>query len=158
MESPQHGFILLQSVGIIAGLFFSGAAFLLAIMSYRAQARERKAEADERKVQIRFVLLAQRREIWKAVREKPELRRVLDASLPADTIPTLEETDFVRDLILHLDASLQAQRAGISFSEPGLAADIRQFFSKPIPHAVWMEVKKYQDPDFVASAEKAMIL
>jgi len=41
------------------------------------------------------------------------------------------------------------------FVEGGLKKDVREFFSLPIPRAVWNEMKSYQDSDFVRFVEEA---
>lgn len=59
-------------------------------------------------------------------------------------------------LILHLASSYEATKHGMYFAEAGLHADVREFFSRPIPWAIWEEVKIYQDSDFVRFLEEAM--
>jgi hypothetical protein len=39
------------------------------------------------------------------------------------------------------------------FAEGGLAADVREFFSRPIPRLIWNEIKRYQEADFVVFVE-----
>lgn len=133
----EYGFTILQTVSIIASLLFT--AFTI------------RSDARERRIENLFTITEAHREIWRMVLEKPELRRVLEASLPKedDGTPTLEERLFLRALIHHLAASFRARTLGMYFHEHGLAADVRQFFSRPIPRAVWESMRHFQEPDFV---------
>lgn len=136
----EHGFTLLQTFGIVAGLFFTGWTI--------------RMEARERRIENLFLLAAAHREIWSTLYQKPELARVLQTDFPdGPPEPTLEERIFVRSLILHLSASFQARRYGMYFNESGLAADVRQFFAKPIPRAVWRVLRGFQEADFVLYME-----
>ena len=38
----------------------------------------------------------------------------------------------------------------------GQEADIREFFSLPIPHAVWSQTKKFRDPETIAYVESLL--
>ena len=137
-----HGIDLLQSIGILAGLLFTG-------YNIRADSRERK-------VQSVFALTAAHREIWSKVYEHPHLMRVLRHA-EAEPIPvSADEEMFVHLLILHLAASYLARKLGMYFQEDGLRLDIREFFSLPVPKAVWEKSKVYQDDDFVRFVESCM--
>lgn len=97
-----------------------------------------------------FTLTKNHREIWSQVVEKPELARVLSEAPDLDKNPmTDSERLFVLFLILHLASSFEATKHGMYFAEHGLRTDVREFFSLPIPHAVWNQVKRYQQPNFV---------
>ena len=134
---------LLQSGSIIAGLLFT--AFNI------------RADSRERKIQSLFTLTAAHREIWSKLYEHPELSRVL---LPeVETEPLVISDDerlFVHLLILHLAASYRARKLGLYFQEEGLRADIKQFFSRPIPKLVWDKSRLYQERDFVAFVDSCI--
>ena len=137
----QYGFTLLQTISIVASLLFT--AFTL------------RSEARERRIKNLFILTSAHREIWKKLCERPELRRILETTSPDGKTPepTFEERLFVRSLIFHLAASFRARAYGMHFHEHGLLSDVRQFFSKPIPRAVWETMRQYQEPDFVHFVE-----
>ena len=64
-----------------------------------------------------------------------------------------EESLFVKTLILHLDTVRRTMAAGIFAEIQGLQNDIRDFFTLPIPKAVWEKIKRFQDGDFIAFVE-----
>ncbi len=131
----QHGFTLLQTASIVAGLFYT--AWTIRI------------DARERRIENLFIITNAHREIWSTIYDRPELARVLQTDFPdGPPEPTLEERIFVRSLILHLAASFRARSYGMHFNNRGLTADVRQFFSKPIPRKVWETTKQFQEPDF----------
>lgn len=136
----QNWLEVLQSVGIIAGLFTS--AYTI------------RKDADVRRIQNLFTLTKDHREIWSLVLGRPELGRVLSASPDLDKTPITEaERFFVLFLILHLASSFEATKHGMYFVENGLRQDVANFFNLPIPAAVWKEMKIYQDYDFIRFVE-----
>jgi hypothetical protein len=135
-----HWFDLLQAVGIVGGLFFAGWSLHL--------------DAQTQRVANLLNLTMQHREIWKMLYEEPKLARVLESNLDLAKNPmTGDETRFVGFLILHLNASFKAIKAGVLMEAEGLASDIQQFFNLPIPQAVWHKMRKFYDADFVAFIE-----
>ena len=138
----QNWLEVLQSVGIIAGLFTS--AYTI------------RKDADVRRIQNLFTLTKDHREIWSLVLGRPELGRVLSESPDLDKTPITEaERFFVLFLILHLASSFEARKHGMYFVENGLREDVANFFNLPIPAAVWQEMKIYQDYDFIRFVEEA---
>lgn len=131
---------ILQSIGIVAGLFTS--AYTI------------HKDAQVQRVQNLFTLTKNHREIWSQVSEKPELARVLDGAPDLDQHPITDtERLFVLFLILHLASSFEAAKQGMYFVERGLQSDVREFFGLPIPWLVWQDVKTYQAVDFVNFVE-----
>ena len=133
-----HWIELLQSVGIIGSLLFTGYTV--------------RADSKERKVQSTLALTAAHREIWSNLYEHPKLARVLQPGIDVGAL-TKDEELFVQMLILHLRSSFKARQSGMYFHENGLRLDIKDFFSLPVPRAVWEKTKKYQDLDFVKFVE-----
>lgn len=135
-----HWLEILQTASILVGLFAT-------IHTIRGDTRERKIENL-------FTITAAHRELWTQFYQQPALHRVVEAN--ADLLthpPTLAERRFVHQLVLHLRASFKARKIGMQFDDDAVAADIRQFFAKPIPRRVWEESKVFQDRDFVAFVE-----
>lgn len=139
----DNWFVFLQSAGIVGGLVFAS-------LSFRADTRARRATNL-------LAITQHHREIWTQLYTKPELSRVLSPDVDMRKNPaTLEEELFVSFLILHLNTSYQAAREGAFTTPERLQADIQQFFSLPIPNAVWQKEKPMQDADFIHFVESAV--
>ena len=134
---------ILQTVSILVGFFTSA-------YTIRMNTRERK-------IGNLFALTSAHREIWSRLYEREELSRVLSESvnLRRESI-TAEEELFVHTLILHLRAAFKARDLGMQFDDDAVAADIRQFFNRPIPSAVWERSKVFQDRKFVEFVERCI--
>jgi hypothetical protein len=129
---------LLQSVGIIGGLFFTGISLHI--------------DAKVRRIGNLFEVTKQHREIWTSLYSRPDLKRVLDSAADTKSISDEEEL-FVNFLILHLASSFRAAKAGMFMLPAELRSDISAFFSLPIPRAVWERMKRYQNREFVSFVE-----
>ena len=131
----DNWFTLLQSVGIIGGLLFTGISI--------------RRESHAKQINNLITITRQHRDIWTELYRRPDLSRVLDpdADLRKDPV-TLEEELFVGLLIHHLNSVYHAMQAGLFMSPEGLEADIRQFFSLPIPKSVWRSRQDLQDRSF----------
>jgi plasmid maintenance system killer protein len=132
----EHWFDLIQTVGIIAGLLFTGYAAL----------------REERATKIATLIAAneQYREIWQELFKNPRLSRVLEkeVNLNKESI-SKEEALFVNLLILHLSTVYRAMKTGMFVKLEGLQKDVQEFFSLPIPKTVWEKAKLFQNKDFV---------
>ncbi len=136
----ENWFDLLQTVGIVGGLIFTAVSL----------------RKDDRAREIANLLAVnqQYRSIWKELYDQPKLFRVLQRDVNLKDHPvTDEERLFVKQLIVHLDTVRRAMKAGLFVKLEGLQADVREFFSLPIPQAVWEKLKPLQDADFVAFVE-----
>jgi hypothetical protein len=104
-----------------------------------------------------FTLTEQHRELWSEVLVDPALVRVLRSDIDVNVNqPTEREKIFVTLLILHLDSTYKAIRAGL-FKEPSsMSLDINNFLSLPIPFHVWTANKSMRNADFVKWVEKHM--
>ena len=139
----EGGFEFLQTTSIVAGLF--------------ATAHGIRAETRERKIQNLLALNGAHRELWSSFIDRPELHRIHAAGIDLDQAPVTEaERRFVHLLILHLRVAFKVRRVGMEFGDDALAADIRQFFARPIPRAVWKRSREFQDAEFVAFVESAL--
>ena len=138
-----HGLDILQTASILTGFF-------TAAYTIRTNTRERK-------IGNLFALTTAHREIWSRLYEREELSRVLSESVNLRREPiTSEEELFVHTLILHLRAAFKARDLGMQFDDDAVAADIRQFFNRPIPSAVWERSKVFQDRKFVEFVERCI--
>ncbi len=138
-----HGLDFLQTASILVGFFT--AAYTI------------RTNTKERKIGNLFALTTAHREIWSRLYERNELSRVLSDSVNLRREPiTSEEELFVHTLILHLRAAFKARDLGMQFDDDAVAADIRQFFNRPIPRTVWERSKVFQDRKFVEFVEHSI--
>ncbi len=136
----QNWFELFQTFGIIGGLFFT--AYTIA------------KDDKSRKIANLIAIKQQHREIWKEIFHRPKLLRILKEDLDLSKDPVTDEEElFVKFLFLHLAAVHRAQESGMFVDFEGLDKDIREFMKLPIPKAVWISLKPFQNQDFVAFIE-----
>lgn len=137
----QHWFELFQSAGIVAGLLFTALTI--------------RTEARARKVSNQLKITSQHQAIWTRLLDNPKLRRVLRKDVVAGGGRPIsdEEEMFIAFLVLHFSSVYQAIQADMHTAPDGLAKDVREFFSLPIPKAVWERIKPLQDKEFVRFVE-----
>ena len=137
----QNNLPLLQSAGIIGGLFFTGWSLWI--------------DARVRRVQNLITITAHHREIWSEIYKNPELKRIIDPKADLENRPiSIPERLFTRSLFLHLSAAFHASKTGM-FSEPdGLQRDIRNFLRLPIPKQVWKQSKGNHNHEFARFVER----
>ena len=136
-------FNLLQTVAIVAGLFFTGRSFLV--------------DTRIRRISNLLNITEHHRSIWQQVIDKPNLLRVLSAEAKLDIKPiTLEERIFVNLIILHLTAVMAAIKGRVHEQPAGQDEDLREFFSLPIPNRVWKDSKRFREPDVIAYIESLL--
>ena len=136
----NHGFDLLEAVGIIASLTFTAVSF--------------RRDDRSRRVGNLLTLTQSHREVWKEQLHDPKLKRILDpkANLAREPV-TRDEEIFVTLVIQHLNIVFHALRDELTINPEGLRRDVWQFFSLPIPQAVWNQLKPLQNEAFVAYVE-----
>lgn len=140
---PQDWFVLLQSIGIIAGLLFT--------------AFSRREETNSRRVSNLLTITEHHRELWSQIYGRPELKRVLDEHVDLQIVEvTAEEEIFANFLIFHLHGVFYARKAGLVLKLEGLRQDVRRFFALPIPRAVWKKTKGLQNDEFVQFVESCL--
>lgn len=131
----ENWFLLLQSVGIVGGLLFTAFSII----------RETRA----RRTSDLLALAEQHRELWRELREHPELSRVRDAnSDPAASPVTTAESEFLNLAIVHFNTGWLLAREGALVTLDSLRRDVRSFFSLPIPRAVWETTKGQRERRF----------
>jgi len=137
----QNWFNLFSVIGIIAGLWFT--AFSL------------RSETKTRRIANLLTITANHREIWKEFLNNQKAARVRDAA--ADTVKqpvTDAERVFVTLVILHINSVYYAMSDQLVVKYEGLHRDIAQFFSLPIPQAVWDRMKVFQNDALVRFIEE----
>ena len=132
----ENWFEVIQTAGVVGGLLFT---------AYTVRKDERA-----RRITNLIALGDQYGRIWQEFYARPMLSRVLrgDVDLTKETISD-DEHLFVKMLILHLDAVRQTTKAGVFVKMHGVRKDVQEFFSYPIPKAIWEKIKPFQDEDFV---------
>jgi hypothetical protein len=134
---------ILQNVGIIATLLLSAYTFW----------RSEQAQKTSNLIAITGLY----RDIWDALDECPSLSRVLLKGVDVEREPpSAEEEAFVSTLIFHMDAAYEAMRVGMFVRLRGLKRDAREFFSLPVPKAVWKKVRPLQNKRLVRFVESAL--
>ncbi|MCF7763183.1 MAG: hypothetical protein K9N62_05870 [Verrucomicrobia bacterium] len=139
----QHWFDFLQTVGIVGGLFFTG-------LSFRDNFRARQ-------VATLIELTGSHRDIWENLFTHTTLSRITKREVDLVREPITEhERLIVRLLILHLNAVFHASEISNVIRLEGIHVDVQQFFSAPIPSAIWAEFRDFQNRDFVRFVEQAV--
>jgi hypothetical protein len=136
----NNWFTGLNTVAIIAALIYPQ-------ISLRRDERSRR-------VGNLFQLTGQHHDVWSQLFTKPELKRLLRADVDITQHPaTAEEMLFITFLVLNLNSAHYAIKNRLIDSPRRLGTDIRTFFARPIPRAVWTDIRHFQDDDFVAFVE-----
>jgi len=139
----QNWFALLQCLGIVGGLVFTG-------ISVRQAANARRA-GDH------LNLLELHRDLWSKIQERPELARVLEPEVDLVAAPiTKAEEEFLNLVIVHFNTGWQLARVGTFVTTGELAKDVRSFFSLPVPSRVWHQTKNARDPSFCEFIERCL--
>jgi hypothetical protein len=139
----QNWFNLFSSVGIIGGLWFTAVSL--------------RSEAKTRRVANFLTVTTNYREIWKEYFRNPELSRVLDPNVDVIKQPvTRTEELFVGQIIFHISNVFYAMKNDLLVEQEGSRRDIAQFFSLPVPRAVWTKTKLLQNQDFAAFIESSL--
>jgi hypothetical protein len=139
----QNFFNLFSAVGIIGGLWFTAVSL--------------RSETKTRRIANLLTVTANYREIWKGYYGNPQLARVLDSSANVKEKPvTPEEELFVGQIIFHISNVFYAMKNDLFIAQDGSRRDIAQFFSLPVPKAVWTKTKLLQNQDFAAFIDSSL--
>ncbi len=139
----EHWFELLQTVGVVGGLLFTG---------YTLRKDEKAG-----KVSNLIAINAQYGRIWNEFYARPMLHRVLRTEVDLSSEPISDdEYLFVKMLIFHLDTVRRAMEAGVFVEIERLRKDVHAFFAFPIPRVIWDKIKPFQDEDFVEFIERCL--
>jgi hypothetical protein len=137
----EHGESLLSSLGIVGGLAFTGVGL--------------HRDSRARRIENLISLTQQHREIWAQVLDAPALARVAEPLRDIRKEPATErERLFLQSLVLYLGTVHRAVQLDELLKPHGMEQDIRDFFTRPLPHMFWLEIRRYQDPDFSDFVER----
>lgn len=105
-------------------------------------------QANYKLSRVNFIhqLTISHRDIWLKVAEKR-----IDFAKPIEGLDNIssEEYRFAIFIILHIKMSYEAHRAKVSVQREGEFADIGTLLNKPLPNAVWEQIKDLHESDFV---------
>ncbi len=136
-------FNLIQTAGIMGSLWLTASAA--------------RREAKAREIENLLVISEHHRELWAGVHQKPELERIFkEDSNPVAEPPTVAEEEFLNLVFLHYQTTWRIAKIGGIITEKELAADVRGFFSLPLPHAVWEKTKSRRNQQFVRFVGRAL--
>jgi hypothetical protein len=136
-------FELLQSIGIMTGLFFTAYAS--------------RTDATARKISNFLAITERHQALWNQIHERPELGRILDEKATLDRAPvSLQEERFVTLVTIHVDSVHRAMKGKMFPKMEGWQRDVKEFFSLPIPRVIWAKVKHLHDRDFVEFVESSI--
>ena len=139
----ENWFDLLSTIGIVGGLLFTAISL--------------HSETKTRRVANFLTITANYREIWKEFLNQPKLARVLDALADVEKQPvTADEELFVNMVILHVSATFYAMNDELLIKLEGSRRDVAEFFSLPVPSAVWAKTKLLQNQDFAAYIDSSL--
>ena len=139
----ENWFTLLQSLGIVSSLVFTALAL--------------RRDTKARVVSDILALTQHHRELWSEVHRRSDLARVLrkDVNLVAEPISDAER-EFLKTVFVHLHTGWLLSRKGVLATEETLVADLRDFFSRPIPRHVWEEARDTRDRHFREFVEQSL--
>jgi hypothetical protein len=139
----ENWFNVFSSIGIMG-------SFWVGIMAVRFDAKTRQ-------VSNLLAVTTNYRQVWKDYFDNPKLSRVLEADADVKSQPvTPEEEFFVRQVIFHVSTFYYAIKDNLFIAQAGSLRDISDFFSLPIPKAVWYNSKLLQNQDFAAFVDSAL--
>ena len=136
-------FTALQGLAIVFGLFFTG------LSSHR--------EARSRRIGNIISLTQLHRDLWSEVHKREDLQRVIQESVDLIARPiTPAEEEFMNLVLIHFYTGWQMAQLNAGVSLRLLEKDVKSFFSRPIPKAVWEKTRRERDQHFVRFVEKCL--
>ena len=139
----DNWFSFLQSVGIFSSLVFTA-------ITVRQNTKDRVAKDL-------LTLAEQHRDLWGDLNRRSELQRIREREVDLVSKPiTSSETEFLNLAIVHFNTGWLMAKCSTVPTLRALTADVRGFFSLPLPKAIWQETREMRDPKFVKFVEKCL--
>ena len=140
----EHWHEVLEGVGIVGGLLFTGVTV--------------RHDLQARKITEFLTQASQHRRLWSALHRRPELAHVLDADRDLTARPlSVKERRYLELVMTHFHTGWLIAREGHSLvSLKEVAADAGHFFRLPAPAAVWAEIREIHQPEFVEFVDRAV--
>lgn len=122
-------------------------------MGIAAAHREAKAKETENLLK----LAEQHRALWESMAQRNELDRILrqDVDIISQPITAAEEESINLAMVL-FRTTWSISTAGGIVTPKELAADVRHFFSLPLPRTIWEKTKEFRNPEFVRFVDRAL--
>jgi hypothetical protein len=150
-------FNLIQTVGIMASLWLTAAAANREAKARNEEAVARHREAKAKEIENLLTNADHQRELWTDAYKRPELERVFQANVNLAEKPIkVAEKEFLNLVLVQYQITWCIAEAGGIVTMEELALDVRDFFSLPLPRAVWENVKGVRNPRFVEFVEGAL--
>jgi hypothetical protein len=131
------------AVGIIGSLFFTAAYF--------------REDSKNRLVSNLLAIDERHRTLWSEAHQRKDLERVFQKGADLAARPmSIAEAEFLDSAILHFETGWRLERIMNRGEMKLLARDAGEFFSLPLPSAVWKETEKYRNQRFVRFVERAL--
>jgi hypothetical protein len=142
----SHWHSLLESLGIIGSLLFTGIAV--------------RRDLESRRASEQLTLAAQHRRLWGQLHRRRGLKHVLEPDRDLEREPvTREEQLFLELAFVHFHTGwLICREDGALTPVRVLALDAGHFFNLPAPSAVWATVSQSYQPEFAAFIAEAIEL
>jgi hypothetical protein len=138
------------AAGIIGGLVFTGTNLLFTAASFRADAKNRL-------ITNLLALDERHRALWSEVKQRPELRRILSENVDLASQPLTPEEDVsMWQILQQFETGWRVEKILNRGELKSLARDAAEFFSLPLPRAVWDKEKSFRNPKFVRFVEQAL--
>jgi len=139
----DNWFSLLQTVGIIGSLIFTGVSL--------------RQDTNGRRASDLLTLTEHHRDLWQEVYSRPGLGRIYAEEVDLIASPvTIAEERFLNEVIVHFHTAWQLVSQGSLLSLEAMRVDARTFFRLPVPQAVWKQTKTSRDSEFVRFIEKCL--
>jgi hypothetical protein len=136
-------FNVIQTVGIIGSLWVA------------AMAANR--ESRTKGIENLLSLCEHHRELWKEIPGQNDLVRIFQPDADTLLVPvTMAEAEFLNLVIVHFQTGWCIAKAGGFTTLAEMKADVRSFFTLPLPRAVWEKTKQNRNMEFVRFVEKSI--
>jgi len=136
-------FNLIQTAGIVGSLLFGAATA--------------QREAKTREIENHLTIAEQHRNLWNEARQRKDLDRIFQTDADVIKIPiTVAESEFLNLVVGHFQAGWILSENGAAITLNEMRADVRDFFTLPLPRAVWERTKGMRNRRFVKFVERAL--
>ena len=127
---------VIGAAGIIGSLLFTAASF--------------REDSKNRLITNLLALDERHRALWGEVKQRQELKRILSQNVDMLAQPLTPEEDVsMWQIIQQFETGWRVENILNRGELKSLARDVAEFFSLPLPQAVWEKEKQFRNPRFV---------
>jgi hypothetical protein len=138
----DNWFSIVQTLGIVLGLLFTAASFC--------------KDGQARQLSNLLAMAERHRSLWSELQKCPELSRILKKKVDLSNAPTLAEREFLNLIIIHFETGWRVAKTTDREELKNFKIDVGEFFSLPLPRAVWEMTKTSHNPQFAGFVEQAI--